>query len=73
MVYHVSSQINAEDSDGAQRQWDVDQDEEQEGGDLWNVAGQCVCNGLFQVVKDQTAYRNEASVLIIRGRSAGET
>lgn len=55
LSYHVSPQIDAEDSDGAQRQRDVDQNEEQEGGDLWDVAGQSVRNGLFQVVKDQTA------------------
>lgn len=60
--YHVSPQIDAEDSDGAQRQWDVDQDEEQEGGNLWDVAGQSVCNGLFQVVKDQTACKDEGGV-----------
>lgn len=60
--YHVGSQVDAEDGDGAQRQWDVDQDEEQEGGDLWDVAGQSVCNGLLQVVKDQTACRDEGGV-----------
>lgn len=37
--HHVSSQVDAENGDGAQRQGDVDQDEEQEGGDLWDVAG----------------------------------
>lgn len=56
LSHHVGPQIDAEDSDGAQRQRDVDQDEEQEGGDLWDVAGQSVRDGLFQVVEDQTAY-----------------
>ena len=57
--YHVSTQVNAEDGDGAQRQGDVDQDEEEEGGDLWDVAGQSVRDGLLQVVKDQTTCKEE--------------
>ncbi len=60
--YHVSSQVDAEDGDGAQRQWDVDQDEEEEGGDLWNVAGQSVRDGLLQIVKDQTACEDEGGL-----------
>lgn len=60
--YHVSSQVDAKDGDGAQRQWDVDQDEEQEGGDLWDVAGQSVRNGLLQIVKDQTACKDEGGI-----------
>lgn len=47
LPHHVSSQVDAEDSDGAQGQWDVDHDEEQEGGDLWDVAGQSVGDGLL--------------------------
>lgn len=62
VLYHVGSQVDAEDGDGAQRQWDVDQDEEQEGGDLRDVAGQSVCDGLFQIVKDQTACKDEGRV-----------
>lgn len=54
-TYHVGSQVNTKDSDGAQGQRDVDQDEEEEWGDLWDVAGQSISNGFFQVVKDQTA------------------
>lgn len=53
--HHVSSQVNAEDGDGSQWQGDVDDDEQQEGGDLWDVAGQGVGNGLLKVIKDQTA------------------
>ncbi len=53
--HHVSSQVNTEDGDGSQWQRNVDNDEQQEGGDLWDVAGQCVGNGLLQVIKDQTA------------------
>ena len=55
MSYHVSPQVNTEDGDGAQGQWDVDDDEEEERGDLWDVTGQGVGDGLLQVIKDQTA------------------
>ena len=53
--HHVSSQVNTQDSDGSQWQGNVDDDEQQEGCDFWDVAGQCVGNGLFKVIKDQTA------------------
>ena len=52
--HHVSSQVNAEDGDGSQGQGDVGADEQQEGGDLWDVASQGVGDGLLQVIKDQT-------------------
>lgn len=38
-THHVGSQVDAEDGDSAQRQWDVDQNKKEEGGDLWDVAG----------------------------------
>ncbi|KFQ42112.1 hypothetical protein N333_10477, partial [Nestor notabilis] len=53
--HHVGAQVDAEDGDGAQGQRDVGHDEEQEGGDLRDVAGQGVGDGLLQVVKDQAA------------------
>lgn len=53
--HHVSAQVDAEDGDGAQRQWDVGHDEQQEGCDLGDVAGQGVSDGLLQVVEDQAA------------------
>lgn len=53
--HHVCAQVNAQDGDGSQRQWNVDDDEEQEGGDLWDVTGQSVGDGLLQVIEDQTA------------------
>ena len=55
LLHHVGSQVDAEDGDGAQGQRDVDQYEEEEGGDLWDVAGQSVGDGLLQVVKDEAA------------------
>lgn len=53
--HHVRSQINTQDSDGSQWQGNVDDDEQQEGCDFWDVAGQCVGDGLFKVIKDQAA------------------
>lgn len=52
-THHVSAQVDTEDGDGAQRQWDVGHDEQQEGCDLRDVAGQGVGNGFLQVVEDQ--------------------
>ena len=54
-THHVGAQVDAEDGDGAQRQWDVGHDEQQEGCDLRDVAGQGVGNGFLQVVEDQAA------------------
>lgn len=46
-THHVGAQVDAEDGDGAQRQWDVGHDEQQEGCDLRDVAGQGVGNGFL--------------------------
>ncbi len=54
ITHHVSAKVDAEDSDGAQRQRHTGNDEEQEGCDLWDVTGQRVRNRLLQVIKDQT-------------------
>ncbi|KGL79066.1 hypothetical protein N309_06631, partial [Tinamus guttatus] len=53
--HHVSAQVDAEDGDSAQGQGDVGDDEEEEGGDLGDVAGQGVGDGLLQVVKDEAS------------------
>merc|ERR1719216_750526 len=53
--HHVSAQVNAEDGDGAQGQGHIGEDEQEEGGDLGDVGGQGVGDGLLQVVKDQPA------------------
>merc|ERR1719188_213732 len=52
--HHVGSQVDTQDGDGSKRKWDISQDEEKEGGDLGNVGGQGVGDGLLQVVKDKT-------------------
>lgn len=61
-THHVCPQVNAQDGDGAKGQRDVGDDEQQERGDLWNVTGQGVGNGLLQVVEDQAACRMETQV-----------
>ena len=53
--HHVCAQVNTEDGDGSQRQGNIHNDEQEEGGDLRDVASQSVGNGLLQVIKDQTA------------------
>lgn len=53
--HHICAQVDAEDGHSAQGKGDIGNDEQQEGGDLRDVAGQGVCNRLLQVVKDQAA------------------
>lgn len=53
-AHHVSAQVDAEDGDSSQRKRNAGNDEEEEGRDLRDVTGQCVRNGLLQVVKDET-------------------
>lgn len=57
--HHVSAQVDAEDGDGAERKRNVDQDEEQEGSDLRDVAGQRIGDGLLQVIKDETTWKRK--------------
>ena len=58
-TYHVSTQVNTKNCNNAQRLWNADYDEHQEWGDLRNVTGQSVGDGLLQVVKDQTTWRRK--------------
>lgn len=53
--HHICAQVDAEDGHSAQGKGDIGNDEQQEGGDLRDVAGQGVCDGLLQVVKDEAA------------------
>ena len=50
---HVSAEVDTEDGDGAERQWNVSDDEEQERRDLRDVASQRVRDRLLEIVKDQ--------------------
>lgn len=59
--HHICPQVDAEDGHSAQWKGDVGNDEQQEGGDLRDVAGQGVCDGLLQVVKDEAAWRGETA------------
>ena len=52
--HHVCAEIDAEDRDGSERQWNTGDDEEQERGDLGNVTGERVRDGLLQIVKNKT-------------------
>lgn len=54
-TYHVSSQIDAQNGDGSERERNVAQDERQEGRDLRNVGRERVRDRLLQVVEDETA------------------
>lgn len=53
-AHHVSAQVDAEDGDSSQRERNAGDNEEEEGRDLRDVAGQRVRDGLLQVVKDET-------------------
>lgn len=55
-AHHVSAKVDAEDGHRSQGKRNTGDDEEEEGRDLWDVTRQCVCNGLLQVVKDETTY-----------------
>lgn len=56
-AHHVRAQVDAEDGDCSQRKWNTSDDEEEEGRDLGDITGECVRDGLLQVVKDETTYR----------------
>lgn len=79
-TYHVSSQIDAQNGDGSERERNVAQDERQEGRDLRNVGCQRVRDRLLQVVENETALLdsgNDRSEVVIEqdhvsGLEAGE-
>ena len=51
---HVSTQVNAEDGDCAQRQRNVSKNKKKEWRDFWDITCQSVGNGFLQVIKDQS-------------------
>lgn len=53
-TYHVSTQVNTENGDSTKRKRNGQDDKHEERADLWDITSQCVCNRLFQVIKDQT-------------------
>lgn len=65
-IDHVSAQVDAEDGNSSQRKRNAGKDEEEEGWNLWDVAGQCVCNGLLQVVKNETTCRNMQETWLLK-------
>jgi len=56
--YHISSQINAEDKNGGEGEGDLEDDEEQEGGDLGDVGGEGVSDRFLQVIEDKATFFN---------------
>ena len=54
--HHVGTEVDAEDRDGAERQRNVGDDEEQERRDLRDVARQRVGDRLLEVVEDQATF-----------------
>ena len=56
-THNVSGQLNEQDGDATQRKRHADGDVDQIGRELWDVLGQCVGDGLLQVVKDEAACR----------------
>ena len=51
--HHVGAEVDAEDRDGAERQRNVGQDEDEERRDLGDVRRQSVRDRLLEVVEDQ--------------------
>jgi len=51
--HHVGAEVDAEDCDGAERKWNVGDDEQKERRNLRYVARQRVCDRLLQVVEYQ--------------------
>ena len=57
---HVGAEVDTEDCDGAERQWNVGNDEEQERRDLRDVARQSVRDRFLEVVEDQATFTSDA-------------
>jgi len=73
-AYHVGTQIDTEDGDGAEGQRNVAEDEEQEGRDLGDVGRQSVGNRFLQVVENETAFlhtRHDRGKVIIQKDHVG--
>ncbi|KFO90726.1 hypothetical protein N320_07704, partial [Buceros rhinoceros silvestris] len=55
-THDVSAELDEEDGDAAQGQGDAGRDVDEVRRQLGDVLGQCVGNGLLQVVEDQPAW-----------------
>jgi len=55
---HISTKIDTEDKYGGEWKWNLEQDEEDEWQDLWNVGGKSVGNGFLQVIEDESTLFN---------------
>jgi len=62
--YNVRAEVDTEDGDGAERQWNANDDIHHERHHLWNVACQCVRDRLAQVVKDTSSCSTYSKFII---------
>ena len=63
-THDVGGKLDEQDGDAAQRKWHADGDVDQIGRELWDVLGQCVGDGLLQVVKNEAACRQSQRSVI---------
>jgi len=72
---HISSEINAEDEHGGEGEGDLEDNEENEGGDLRDVGGESVSDRFLQVIEDETTFfdtiHNGAEVIIEQNHITG--
>lgn len=55
---HIASKIDTEDEHSGQGEWYLEDDEEDERGDLWNVGLKGVSNGFLQVIENESTFLN---------------
>jgi len=53
---HVGTEIDTEDEYGRERKWGLEQDEENEWQDFWDVGGESIGNGFLQVIEDESTF-----------------
>jgi len=55
---HVGTQVNTEDEDGGEWKWNLEEDEENEWKNLWDVGGEGISDGFLQVIEDKSSFLN---------------
>jgi hypothetical protein len=55
---HVGTEIDTEDEYGRERKWGLEQDEENEWQDFWDVGGEGIGDGFLQVIEDKSTFLN---------------
>ena len=51
-THHVGAEVDAEDGDGSKWEWNIGEDEHEEGRDFGNVGSQRVSDGFLQIIED---------------------